>query len=150
MKMIDQTWRLNARCRGIGPDLFFSERGEHATSETAMEYCNGGTFHNRDDKGKLLSIDSIAPCPVRTECLEFALSFQNDEDTSGIFGGTSPNQRRKMRSERAKAAVADTPPAAQVCVRCSGTGLHVTTGGHIYPCICKDGIQVRCDAHGLG
>jgi hypothetical protein len=145
-KAIDQTWRLQARCRGLDTNLFFFERGESSTTDTALEYCNGGTFHNRDKKGKLLSVDTLAPCPVRTECLEFALSFENDQDTAGIFGGVTPNQRRKLRADRAKAPVAEASTSVGLCPRCNGTGLHVSGSGRIYQCQCGDGLRLRVEA----
>lgn len=82
----DQQWRHKARCRGLDPNLFFAERGNHHSLFTAMEVCNG-------DK-------KTEPCPVRTECLEFALTFPNDEDTYGVYGGMSPNARNKIRIAR--------------------------------------------------
>ena len=145
-KAIDQTWRLQARCRGLDTNLFFYERGESSTTDTALEYCNGGTFHNRDDKGKLVSIDTLAPCPVRQECLEFALSFENDQDAAGIFGGVTPNQRRKIRQDRTKAQVAGAPRVVGLCPRCNGQGVHTTTAGRIYPCHCGDGLRVKAEA----
>ena len=39
-----------------------------------------------------------AGCPVRTECLEYALC---DPDTEGVWGGTSLCQRRTLREGRA-------------------------------------------------
>ena len=38
-------------------------------------------------------------CPVKKECLQFALDTDEGE---GIWGGTSERQRRRMRSERKK------------------------------------------------
>ena len=81
-----EDWRHNARCRGLDPNLFFAERGNHQSLFAAMEICNG-------DK-------HTSPCPVRNECLEFALSFNRDEDNYGVFGGLSPNARNKIRIKR--------------------------------------------------
>lgn len=149
-KAIDQTWRLEARCRGLDTNLFFFERGESTTTDTALEYCNGGTFHNRDKQGRLLSVDTLAPCPVRQACLEFALSFENDQDTAGIFGGMTPNQRRKIRSDRTKTANAAAPPQPELCNRCNGSGLHVTGSGRIYQCQCGDGLKLRAETLSAG
>lgn len=84
-------WRTRARCRGMGPDLFFADRGHHETLKTATEICNG----HKDDIN--------LPCPVRTECLEFALQFPKDEDSHGVFGGLVPAARNKIRIARKEA-----------------------------------------------
>ena len=42
-------------------------------------------------------------CPVRVECLDLALSIPTSDDT-GIWGGTTPNQRAGMRKRARTAA----------------------------------------------
>jgi Transcription factor WhiB len=49
----DQAWRRDARCRGADPELFMPARGENV--EAARAFC--------------------ADCPVKLECLEFAMSL---------------------------------------------------------------------------
>jgi WhiB family transcriptional regulator, redox-sensing transcriptional regulator len=66
-------WRDQAACRDADPDLFFPDRGYADVSE-AMTICNG--------------------CPVREECLDWALKVNEDE---GVWGGTTPDQRRVLR-----------------------------------------------------
>ena len=66
-------WMKRAQCRGEDLDLFFPALG--ASSTRAKAIC------------------SI--CPVRSECLDYA---RRDADTAGIWGGTSPRERRKQRS----------------------------------------------------
>jgi WhiB family redox-sensing transcriptional regulator len=65
-------WRARGRCVGVDPNIFFIERGE--SSESAKTLC--------------------AECPVRTECLHFALSTNQ---MHGIWGGKSERQRRVLR-----------------------------------------------------
>ncbi len=72
-------WRRDAICRDTDPDLFFpvGTTGQALVQiDRAKEVCN--------------------QCTVRTECLEYALETNQD---SGIWGGTSEEERRKLRRE---------------------------------------------------
>ena len=73
----DYSWRRDAICRDTDPDLFFPV---------------GTTGH------ALLQIDRAkqvcGECPVNLECLEYALETNQD---SGIWGGTSEEERRVIR-----------------------------------------------------
>lgn len=77
----DYSWRTRAICRDTDPDLFFPV---------------GTTGH------ALVQIDRAkqvcSECPVRVECLEFALETNQD---SGIWGGTSEEERRALRRQMA-------------------------------------------------
>lgn len=68
-------WRDLAECRGVDPDLFFPTRGESIA--TARATC--------------------AACPVRTECLEYAIEHR---EKFGIWGGLSERERRRIRRDR--------------------------------------------------
>jgi WhiB family redox-sensing transcriptional regulator len=72
-------WRSEAACRDTDPDLFFPV----GTTGPA-----------------LVQIDSArqvcTECEVREPCLEFALATNQD---SGIWGGTSEEERRKLRRQ---------------------------------------------------
>ncbi|MEU4261779.1 WhiB family transcriptional regulator [Streptomyces sp. NPDC025273] len=75
-------WRMLAACRDEDPDLFFpigSTGPALVQTEDAKAVC--------------------AACPVRDQCLEWAL--ENGQD-SGVWGGLSENERRalKRRSRR--------------------------------------------------
>jgi WhiB family redox-sensing transcriptional regulator len=70
-------WQDQASCLGMDPDLFFPERG--ASTRDAKAIC--------------------AACPVRVECLEFALS---NGEKFGIWGGMSERERRRVRRMRAQ------------------------------------------------
>ena len=73
-------WQAQAACKNISqPDIFFPGRGE--SSAPAKAICAG--------------------CPVRAECLDYALSHG---ERVGIWGGTSERERRRMRSRRGRTA----------------------------------------------
>ena len=72
-------WRALAACRGVDPELFFTERGESTGDAKAI--C-------RD-------------CDVRADCLEYALA---NKEKFGIWGGLSERERRKLRQARRRAA----------------------------------------------
>jgi WhiB family redox-sensing transcriptional regulator len=73
------SWMLRGLCQGEGvdPELFFPEKGGKAT-RAKREYC-----------GK---------CPVKNECLAFALNQMDDCGVGrfGIWGGTSAEERITM------------------------------------------------------
>lgn len=70
-------WRELAICRGLDPSLFFPDRDDDRTRDSAKAIC--------------------AICPVRVDCLEDALleKYQN-----GIRGGMTPRERVKYRAAR--------------------------------------------------
>lgn len=68
-------WREHAKCRGLDPELFFPQRGESTAEAKAI----------------------CAVCPVRVQCLEYALL--NDE-RQGIYGETTGRDRRRIRRRR--------------------------------------------------
>ncbi|WP_236830949.1 WhiB family transcriptional regulator [Blastococcus sp. KM273128] len=71
----DDSWRIDALCAETDPEAFFPEKG--GSTRDAKRVCTG--------------------CPVRAECLEFALA--NDE-RFGIWGGLSERERRRVRLQR--------------------------------------------------
>lgn len=70
-----EDWRDRARCAGLDTELFFplSDGAERPEVEGVLRYCHG--------------------CPVRIECLTWALEHGED----GIWGGTTARQREAMR-----------------------------------------------------
>jgi WhiB family redox-sensing transcriptional regulator len=70
-------WMDDAACHDVHPDLFFPERGD--STREAKETC--------------------ASCPVRVECLEYALDLGI---THGIWGGKSERERRSLRRGRGR------------------------------------------------
>ena len=69
------TWRTRAACLGMDTELFFPENGKY---EQAAQVCAG--------------------CAVRTDCLNYAMSF--DIDLHGMFGGKTPHQRLRLKGTR--------------------------------------------------
>ena len=69
------SWQDQALCAQTDPEAFFPEKG--GSTRDAKRVCGS--------------------CPVRQECLEYALS--NDE-RFGIWGGLSERERRRVRLQR--------------------------------------------------
>jgi WhiB family redox-sensing transcriptional regulator len=65
-------WQRRAACRGKGCDPWFATTRE--AEDAARAVCE--------------------PCPVRRECLSYALS---DPGLVGIWAGTDERERRRMR-----------------------------------------------------
>jgi len=75
-------WRERAACRGARIEVFFPGRGE--TAGPARQVC--------------------ARCPVRQQCLEFAVS---NRIVYGIWGGLTGPERRALQSDWLRAARRD-------------------------------------------
>jgi WhiB family redox-sensing transcriptional regulator len=65
-------WASEAKCLNADPDVFFPEKG--GSTREAKRIC--------------------AECPVRVECLEYALE---EDERFGIWGGMSERERRKLK-----------------------------------------------------
>jgi WhiB family transcriptional regulator, redox-sensing transcriptional regulator len=72
----ERPWAAYASCRNADPDLFFPAEGEDA--EAALKICRG--------------------CPVRPECLEWALDTRV---RYGVWGGTTERDRRRLHRRSA-------------------------------------------------
>lgn len=94
-------WRAHGACIGVHPNIFFPERGESVVE--AKTIC--------------------AACPVRGECLDFAL---DNSEKFGIWGGRSERERRRMRRPRGGPRPASTDRRRQVRSM-SAQGLHAAT-----------------------
>ena len=68
---IDQPWAVDALCAQTDPDMFHPEKGESAKQAKAV----------------------CAKCPVRAECLTWALT---NNERFGVWGGLSERERRKV------------------------------------------------------
>lgn len=75
----DLRWRDQAACRGLDTDVFFPVTDEEAAEAQAV----------------------CAVCPVREECLEYAL-VTGQED--GVWGGLTETERRRLRRRRREQA----------------------------------------------
>lgn len=74
-----QTWRDQAACRGIDPEVFYPATDDEA--EPAKYVCD--------------------QCPVREPCLEHALSVREKE---GVWGGCTERERRRIIRQRRRSA----------------------------------------------
>jgi WhiB family redox-sensing transcriptional regulator len=76
---LDERWRADAACAQVDPDLFFPVGvtgpavGQIAAAKAV---CSG--------------------CPVRSECLEFAIATNQEY---GVWGGASEEERRVLRRQ---------------------------------------------------
>ncbi len=68
----ERAWMVDAKCLDADPEAFFPEKG--GSTREAKRIC--------------------AACPVRQECLDYAMS--NDE-RFGIWGGLSERERRRLK-----------------------------------------------------
>jgi WhiB family transcriptional regulator, redox-sensing transcriptional regulator len=80
----ERDWRLEAACAMVDPELFFPEAGQAPQAAQAKAICAG--------------------CAVRGSCLEVALHGpQAHQDHAGIFAGTTPSDRVRLRGRAAMA-----------------------------------------------
>ncbi len=82
--MVSWGWQDNAACRGENPDLFIGPDGELLTER-----------RDRERRAKAV----CAGCPVRPECLSYALTRP---ERHGVWGGLNVAEREAHR--RADAA----------------------------------------------
>ena len=74
-------WHKDALCRHYPTKIFFGNDEHHrATYNQAKTIC--------------------AQCTVKPECLEYALA---NNERFGCWGGTSPRERTRLRSDRGAA-----------------------------------------------
>ena len=67
-------WRHFAACRDIDPEVFFPFPGDTDGQDAARAICSG--------------------CPVRSDCLNWALATGRDH---GVWGGLTEDERRALR-----------------------------------------------------
>jgi WhiB family redox-sensing transcriptional regulator len=77
----DLSWQADGRCTHTNPEVWFPKVGSNGTD--AKRICRN--------------------CPVRVECLDYAMSLGVDT-TFGIWGGTSKRERLKARKAAQKEA----------------------------------------------
>jgi WhiB family redox-sensing transcriptional regulator len=75
------SWMDLSRCAEVGGDFHFPEKG--GSTREAKRVCRS--------------------CPVRAECLEYALGH---DERFGIWGGFSERERRRLKREPAGTAIA--------------------------------------------
>jgi WhiB family redox-sensing transcriptional regulator len=76
-------WQWRAECRGEDSSLFFAPNAPESRQEKEI----------REHRAKAL----CARCPVRIECLEFAIRIR---EPHGVWGGLNEIERRLLIRER--------------------------------------------------
>ncbi len=74
-----RAWRRRAACRGLASGIFYPASDEEATEAKAV--CDG--------------------CPVREECLAYALAAR---EKHGVWGGLTERERARLLRRRHRAA----------------------------------------------
>ena len=69
-----ESWQSQALCRDLSDADFFLSGDDYAGLKKAKAVC--------------------AQCPVQEPCLDFAIQ---SNQTLGVWGGASPNERRQIR-----------------------------------------------------
>lgn len=69
----EDRWELRGLCRQVDSELFYPEKGQ--STREAKLVCSG--------------------CPVRSACLEFALS---SDQRFGVWGGLSEKELRRLKA----------------------------------------------------
>lgn len=89
-------WQERAACREFGSDLFFERDNELRVVRA-----------RREDAAKKV----CASCPVRVDCLRFAMS---GPEQFGVWGGTTRRERalRRRHRRRSAASAAKEPATA--------------------------------------
>ena len=103
-------WHAHRACNTVDPDLFFPERGETGTAARIVCAC----------------------CPVRTECLAYALERK---ERYGIWGGYSEQEFRKLRRGQhvdPRLPVAPLRKAMQAIAATMDTGRANGTGSYVF------------------
>ncbi|HWW52971.1 MAG TPA: WhiB family transcriptional regulator [Acidimicrobiales bacterium] len=76
---VEETWRVRAACSTVDPDLFFPV----GVTGPAV--------------GQIAAAKAVcAGCGVRDECLDFAITTNQEY---GVWGGTSEEERRVLRRQ---------------------------------------------------
>ena len=75
----EQHWRAGAACKDFDTEVFFPVTDEGAT----------------------LALSVCASCPVRADCLDWAILTRQDD---GVWGGMTETQRKRERRRRVAAA----------------------------------------------
>ena len=71
---VGESWRKDAACRAYPAEMFFPVADSPSAAKAAKVIC--------------------AACPVREDCLDFALETAQSE---GVWGGMDAGERRRLR-----------------------------------------------------
>jgi len=89
-------WQLGAACAGLPQEIFFPPDGER-----------GRRLWRREDEAKRI----CRSCPVVEACRAHAL---DTAERHGIWGATTPVERRRLIQDRIRASPSTVPVAAAV------------------------------------
>ena len=78
---MSSTWRDQARCRGVDPQVFHPAEEDDVAAAQAKAICD--------------------VCPVIESCLEYAVSTREKE---GVWGGMTARERRRLVRQRRRTA----------------------------------------------
>ena len=81
---MDRAWQRDGLCRGNHSHLFFPPSAVERKEDR----------ERREQKAKAV----CSVCPVKTECLDFALEIR---EPYGIWGGLTESERRQVLARRA-------------------------------------------------
>lgn len=70
-------WRDSALCAQTDPELFFPDKGGNA--DPARDICRR--------------------CPVREECLDYAMTVELNSVRYGVYGGHTGRERARLAAE---------------------------------------------------
>lgn len=73
----EQTWKAAAACKDLDVEMFFPASEAEEDAAPAKAVC--------------------AVCPVRQECLDYAIDTRQED---GIWGGLTETERRRERRRR--------------------------------------------------
>lgn len=95
----DDTWRKKAKCQGVDTNIFFptKESLDGLTDRQKAVRHRTRDLTDPNLQSNLLSQARVlcAKCPVRKQCLAFAVE---NGITHGMYGGIPPRDRRGMTS----------------------------------------------------
>lgn len=86
----EERWQQRGRCGGATKAFF--DDAWHGDASSA-----GDEWRQRPGPGLELARATCAGCPVKEECLEYALV---NNERWGVWGGTTPPERAAMRKAR--------------------------------------------------
>lgn len=113
---VNQPWRSRAACSGADVDLFFDPN----TTAEALSYCNR--------------------CPVREQCLEWALARG---ESDGVLGGLTERQRARHAHQRGLEWPRERDLPSDRGRNCSRPGC---AGRQFRESLCETHLQARHDA----
>lgn len=79
-----QDWMAQALCAEIDPELWYPDPGDSHAAAQAVAVCR--------------------TCPVRADCLDYAMATEVQGGRHGVWGGLTPTARNRLHHRRKDAA----------------------------------------------